>query len=127
MSHVTRHTSHVTRHTSHVTRHTSQVIVCAGAVASPQLLQVSGIGPPPVLQAAGVRVRCDSPGVGENLQDHLQLRMVFKVQGCRCACVRARARVYLCVRAHVTLLLMNPCPRLVNSPLFHTFTDSHVY
>lgn len=44
---------------------------------------MSGIGPPKVLQAAGVTVKCVSEGVGENLQDHLQLRMVYKVHGCR--------------------------------------------
>jgi choline dehydrogenase len=46
-------------------------------------MQVSGIGPHRVLQAAGVPVKCASEGVGENLQDHLQLRMVYKVHGCR--------------------------------------------
>lgn len=48
-----------------------EVILCAGAVGSPQLLQLSGIGPAGVLEAAGVPVRHELPGVGERLQDHI--------------------------------------------------------
>ena len=58
----------------------AEVLLCAGAVGSPQLLQLSGIGPADVLQAHGVPVLQDTPGVGANLQDHLQIRAVFKVQ-----------------------------------------------
>lgn len=60
-----------------------QVILSAGAVSSPHLLQVSGIGPAQVLSAAGITPVHDLPGVGENLQDHLQIRTVYKVQNCR--------------------------------------------
>jgi choline dehydrogenase len=56
-----------------------EVILSAGAIGSPQLLQVSGIGPGAVLKAAGVGVRHDLPGVGENLQDHYQARMIYEV------------------------------------------------
>jgi choline dehydrogenase len=59
------------------------VILAAGAVATPQLLQLSGIGPGALLVPLGIPVRHDLPGVGANLQDHLQLRMAFKVQGVR--------------------------------------------
>ena len=59
----------------------AEVVLAAGAVSSPQLLQVSGIGPQAVLQDAGVPVRHALGGVGANLQDHLQLRMVFQVSG----------------------------------------------
>ncbi|MBA4195382.1 MAG: choline dehydrogenase, partial [Comamonadaceae bacterium] len=58
-----------------------EVILCAGAVGSPQILQLSGIGPAALLQQHGVPVVHDLPGVGENLQDHLQIRSVYKVQG----------------------------------------------
>jgi choline dehydrogenase len=58
-----------------------EVILCAGSIGSPQLLQLSGIGPAPLLQRHAIPVVCDLPGVGENLQDHLQIRAVFKVQG----------------------------------------------
>ncbi len=56
-----------------------EVILSAGAVASPQLLMLSGIGPPEHLSAHGIEVRHPLPGVGANLQDHLQLRLVFRV------------------------------------------------
>ena len=49
------------------------VILSAGSIGSPQLLQLSGIGPQNVLQAAGVEIRHTLPGVGENLQDHLEV------------------------------------------------------
>jgi len=58
----------------------ANVALCAGAVGSPQLLQLSGIGPGALLQELGIEVVHALPGVGENLQDHLQLRMAFKVQ-----------------------------------------------
>ncbi len=60
---------------------TQEVILCAGAVNSPQLLQLSGIGPGALLQQHGIEVVHDLPGVGANLQDHLQIRAVYKVQG----------------------------------------------
>ena len=58
-----------------------EVILSAGAINSPQLLQLSGIGPAALLQQHGIAVVQDTPGVGANLQDHLQIRSVFKVQG----------------------------------------------
>jgi choline dehydrogenase len=54
-----------------------EVLIAAGAIGSPQILQLSGIGPGNVLKAAGVGVRHDLPGVGENLQDHFQVRFVY--------------------------------------------------
>ena len=57
-----------------------EVILSAGAVASPQLLQLSGNGPAALLQSKGIALRLDLPGVGANLQDHLQIRTVFKVK-----------------------------------------------
>jgi len=56
-----------------------EVILSAGAIASPQLLQLSGIGPKDLLQQHGINVLKDVPGVGENLQDHLQIRSIYKV------------------------------------------------
>ncbi|AYD89202.1 choline dehydrogenase [Actinomyces lilanjuaniae] len=50
-----------------------EVILCGGAFNTPQLLELSGVGDPGVLQAAGVRPRVELPGVGENLQDHLEV------------------------------------------------------
>ncbi len=60
---------------------TQETILSAGAIGSPQILQVSGIGPAALLQQHGVQVMADLPGVGENLQDHLQIRVAFKVRG----------------------------------------------
>ena len=57
-----------------------EVILCAGSIGSPQILQLSGIGPVALLRQHGIDVVCDLPGVGANLQDHLQIRAVFKVQ-----------------------------------------------
>jgi choline dehydrogenase len=58
-----------------------ETLLAAGAVGSPQILQLSGIGPAAHLRGLGITPLVDAPGVGENLQDHLQLRMVFKVNG----------------------------------------------
>lgn len=63
-----------------VTAHASEeVILSAGAVNSPQLLQLSGIGPADLLRRHGIDMQVDLPGVGANLQDHLQIRAVYKV------------------------------------------------
>jgi len=58
-----------------------EVVLSAGAVNSPQLLQLSGIGNPERLAEHGIATVHELPQVGENLQDHLQLRMIFKVSG----------------------------------------------
>lgn len=58
-----------------------EVVSCAGAIGSPQLLQLSGIGPSELLQQHGIEVVHEAPGVGQNLQDHLQIRAVYKVKG----------------------------------------------
>ena len=58
-----------------------EVILCGGAVNSPQLLQVSGVGPPELLGRFGIPVLHALPGVGENLQDHYAVRIVARVRG----------------------------------------------
>ena len=60
-----------------------EVILSSGAVGSPALLQHSGIGPGALLQDLGIATVADLPGVGANLQDHLQLRPIYKVSGTR--------------------------------------------
>ncbi len=60
-----------------------EVILSAGAVNSPQILQLSGIGPADLLKQHGINVVLDAPGVGQNLQDHLQIRAVYKVKGAK--------------------------------------------
>ncbi len=66
------------RRTLHARR---EVVLAAGALGSPQLLMLSGIGPGDHLAARGIDVVLDKPGVGCNLQDHLQLRLIYKVSG----------------------------------------------
>ncbi len=63
---------------SRVARAGREVILAAGAIGSPHLLQLSGIGPGGVLRAAGVAVAHELPGVGENLQDHLEVYVQFR-------------------------------------------------
>ncbi|MGE0310523.1 MAG: GMC family oxidoreductase [Lautropia sp.] len=57
-----------------------EVILCAGALQSPQLLQLSGIGPADLLREHGIAVRVDAPEVGENLQDHYQARTIVRLR-----------------------------------------------
>ncbi|MFN3525530.1 MAG: GMC family oxidoreductase [Paracoccus sp. (in: a-proteobacteria)] len=76
-----------------VTRHAqarAEVILAAGAINSPALLELSGIGQGARLAALGIAPVHDLPGVGENLQDHLQLRTVFRITGGRTLNDRAR-------------------------------------
>jgi choline dehydrogenase len=58
-----------------------EVILAAGAIGSPQLLLLSGVGPAEHLRQCGITIALDRPGVGANLQDHLQLRLIYKVEG----------------------------------------------
>jgi choline dehydrogenase len=58
-----------------------ETILCSGSIGSVQVLERSGIGAAEYLEKLKIRVHADLPGVGENLQDHLQLRMVYKVEG----------------------------------------------
>jgi choline dehydrogenase len=60
-----------------------EVVLACGAVGTPAILQRSGVGPAGLLQSLGIPVRYDLPGVGSNLQDHLQIRAVYAVQGAR--------------------------------------------
>jgi choline dehydrogenase len=59
---------------------TGETLLTAGAIGSPQILQMSGVGPANLLRQHGIPIVKEAPGVGENLQDHLQLRMAFKVR-----------------------------------------------
>ena len=61
----------------------AEVLLAAGSINSPKLLELSGIGRPDLLRTLGIDVVHESPGVGENLQDHLQIRTVFKVTGAK--------------------------------------------
>ncbi len=58
-----------------------EIILCAGAIGSPCILQLSGVGPAEWLNELGIEVLLDRPGVGRNLQDHLQQRAIYKIYG----------------------------------------------
>ena len=73
--HILRNSQQETVHARH------EVVLCAGAIQSPQLLQLSGIGPAALLSKHGVPLVHELPGVGENLQDHLQVRPSYRCQG----------------------------------------------
>jgi choline dehydrogenase len=64
--------------TTHVAHANAEVILAGGAFNSPQLLQLSGLGPADLLRAHGIDVIADMPGVGADLQDHLQIRMQYR-------------------------------------------------
>lgn len=64
---------------THQARASAEVILCAGAIQSPQILQLSGIGPSDLLQSHGIKVLADSPEVGANLQDHYQMRQIVQM------------------------------------------------
>jgi choline dehydrogenase len=68
---------------THNVRATDEVILCAGAIGTPHLLQLSGFGPASMLVGAGIPVRADIAGIGMNLQDHLQLRMIYRIAGAK--------------------------------------------
>ncbi|RCI16943.1 hypothetical protein L249_1759 [Ophiocordyceps polyrhachis-furcata BCC 54312] len=65
--------------TEHLISASLEVILSAGSIGSPQILELSGIGHPDILSKAGVPVKVNSPTVGENLQDHMMLALVFEV------------------------------------------------
>jgi choline dehydrogenase len=68
-----------------------EVILAAGSIGSPQILQLSGIGPGALLQELGINVEHSLPGVGENLHDHLQIRLMYKVKNVRTLNERANS------------------------------------
>src|ERR1017187_2748553 len=63
---------------THIAHATGEVVVAGGAFNSPQLLQLSGLGPAALLRSLGIEVVADMPGVGADLQDHLQVRMQYR-------------------------------------------------
>ncbi len=73
----------LTTHGLQQVRASCEVVLAAGAIGSPQILQLSGVGPGALLQRHGIAVQHELPGVGENLQDHLQIRSVYAVTGAK--------------------------------------------
>jgi choline dehydrogenase len=86
-------TARVAAHGLQTFRARREVLLAAGTIGSPQILQLSGIGPAALLREHGIEVLDDAPGVGVNLQDHLQIRSVYKVRNT--ATLNRRARTWL--------------------------------
>ena len=63
---------------THTALANGEVILCGGAINSPQLLQLSGVGPADLLRRHGIDIVADRPGVGDNLQDHFNIRLVYR-------------------------------------------------
>lgn len=92
-----------------------EVIVSAGTLNTPRLLQISGIGPAQLLASIGVPVIHDSPGVGENLVDHFQLRLAARVKNCPTLNERGRGlpllrEIALWLAGRPSILGMGPVP-----------------
>lgn len=64
----------------HMVTSKGEVIICGGSVQSPQLLELSGIGNPKILKAAGIDVKVNNPNVGENLQEHMSSQPMSRFQ-----------------------------------------------
>jgi len=101
----------------------AEVLLAAGAINTPKLLELSGIGNPELLRGLGLDVTLDQPAVGENLQDHLQIRTVFKVQNARTLNTMANS---LLGKARIALQygLMRSGPMSMAPSQFGMFTKS---
>ena len=91
-----------------------EVILAAGTLQSPQLLQLSGIGPPALLRQFGITVRADAPAVGKNLQDHYQARVIVRLKRKMSLNDQARNPVEL-ARMGLQWLLQNRGPLTVGA------------
>jgi choline dehydrogenase len=100
-----------------------EVILCAGSIGSPQILQLSGIGPAELLRRHGIEVVVDAPGVGANLQDHLQLRSVYKIAGAPTLNVTA-ASIYGKTKIGLEYLLKRSGPMSMAPSQLGAFTRS---
>ena len=102
----------------------AEVILSAGAIGTPQILQLSGIGDAQHLKQLGIDAVTDLPGVGRNLQDHLQIRAVFKVQGVSTLNTLANSWVGK-ARIGLEYLLKRSGPMSMSPSQLGAFTKSH--
>ena len=100
-----------------------EVILAAGAINSPKLLELSGIGDPEILGPLGIPVRVERPAVGANLQDHLQIRTVYRVQNARTLNTLANSLVGK-ARIGLQYLLSRSGPMSMAPSQFGMFTKS---
>jgi choline dehydrogenase len=95
----------------------SDVALAAGAIGSPQLLMVSGIGPASHLRTLGINVVIDAPGVGQNLHDHPMSSVVFKASEAALPAVRAQT-------SHAFIALLRTDPKAPEPDIQLVFTDA---
>lgn len=100
-----------------------EVILCAGAIGSAQLLQVSGVGPGEILRKAGVEVRHELPGVGANLQDHTSMRFAYKVRGVETVNTRYH-NLFKRALMGAEYALMRRGPMVMGAPFWGGYTRS---
>jgi choline dehydrogenase len=108
---------------SHVVRARREVIVSAGTINSARLLQVSGIGPAPLLRDIGAPLIHDLPGVGENLQDHYAIRVVARVRGV--STINDQARMPRLAGEALNWALRRPSVLGLSPSLVHVFWMSN--
>ena len=99
-----------------------EVVLAAGAINSPKLLELSGIDDPQILSAHGIAVEHESRGVGANLQDHLQIRTVFRVSGARSDASIATPDLEYHIRPLSTDKVGDPC---ITTPRPSSLADSN--
>ncbi len=100
-----------------------EVIVCCGAINSPKLLQISGIGDGRLLQDIGVATRHDLPGVGENLRDHYAVRMTARVRNVQT--INERVRGWRLAREAWRWAVGQPSVLSLSPSLVHVFSKSN--
>lgn len=106
----------------HEVRARREVIICAGAINTPRLLQLSGIGDAEALQARGVRVTHHLPGVGQNLSDHFSIRLVARAKNVRT--MNEMARGFGLAAQIARWLLGKPSILALSPSLVHFFWQS---
>ncbi|WP_310621312.1 GMC family oxidoreductase [Flexibacterium corallicola] len=103
-----------------------EVILSTGSIGTPQILQVSGIGPVSTLKSHGIEINHALEGVGKNLQDHLQLRTIFKVEGAQ-TLNELNASLWGKLRIGLEYALRRSGPLSMAPSQFGIFTRSHEY
>ncbi|MEP7284637.1 MAG: GMC family oxidoreductase N-terminal domain-containing protein, partial [Chloroflexota bacterium] len=98
-----------------------EVILCAGAVDSPKLLMLSGIGPAETLRTHGIKVLLDLPGVGQNLQDHALLGVAFRSKQ-----IYAGTSVFVGEAGLFTYVVADPASGSGPDLQYHFFRDFHL-
>lgn len=106
-----------------VIRARREIILCCGAINSPKLLQISGVGPGAVLNSIGVPVILDLPGVGENLRDHYAVRMTARVRNVET--INEMTRGWRLAREAARWALGQPSVLSLSPSLVHVFARSN--